>query len=30
MLGGIGYLVWKKIKNRGQKNIPPQNETTQK
>src|SRR6266567_3317878 len=28
--GGIGYLAWRKIKNRGQKNPLPHNETTQK
>ena len=28
--GGLGYLAWRKIKNRGQKNSLPQNETTQK
>ena len=29
VVGGLGYIAWRKIKNRGQKNSLPQNETTQ-
>ncbi len=28
VVGGLGYLAWRKIKNRGQKNSLPHNETT--
>ena len=30
VVGGLGYLAWRKIKNRGNKNSLPPNETTQK
>jgi hypothetical protein len=30
VVGGLGYLAWRKIKNRGQKNPLPHNETTEK
>ena len=30
VVGGLGYLAWRKIKNRGNKNSLPHDETTQK